>query len=66
MKRCISRVRAQGLKVATGVSGHQARHMQSLREDMHLRAFELIGKQGELVAYRTYAVCVMCRRWVEF
>jgi hypothetical protein len=33
---------------------------------MHLEALELIGDQGELVAYRAFAVCSTCRAWVEF
>jgi hypothetical protein len=44
-----------------------ARHMRCrCGEDMDLRAFKLIGPKGELIAYRTYAVCAMCRWWVEF
>ena len=30
-----------------------------------LKALELIGDDGELVAYRTFAVCTQCRAWVE-
>lgn len=35
-------------------------------EDMDFRGFELIGPQGERVAYRRYALCPMCRAWAEF
>ena len=34
--------------------------------EMSVRAFELIGDEGELVARRTYALCVMCGEWSEF
>ncbi len=30
-----------------------------------LKALELIGDAGELVMYRTFAVCRQCRDWVE-
>jgi hypothetical protein len=33
---------------------------------MSVRTFELIGDEGELVARRTYALCVMCSEWAEF
>lgn len=33
---------------------------------MSVRAFELIGDEGELVARRTYALCVTCGEWAEF
>jgi hypothetical protein len=33
---------------------------------MELHALELIGDEGVLVAYRTFAVCPRCRGWVEF
>ncbi|MDQ3878592.1 MAG: hypothetical protein M3290_09635 [Actinomycetota bacterium] len=46
---------------------HAARHMRcKCGEDMDLRAVEKIGPEGELIAYRTYAVCSMCKWWVEF
>ena len=34
--------------------------------EMSLRAFELVGDDGELIARRTYALCVMCGDWAEF
>ncbi|MGH2750744.1 MAG: hypothetical protein ACRDK3_07715 [Actinomycetota bacterium] len=44
-----------------------AQHMRCrCGEDMDLRAFEFIGPGGELVAYRPFALCPMCRWWVEF
>ena len=48
---------------------HAARHMRcECGEDLDLRAFEKIGPEGELLGYRTFAVCTMssCRWWVEF
>ena len=43
-----------------------ARHMRcQCGEDMDLRAFELVGPAHELIAYRPFAVCPMCRWWVE-
>jgi hypothetical protein len=33
---------------------------------MDLRAFALSGDKGEIVAYRTYALCLSCRQWAEF
>ena len=44
----------------------QARAMTCCGGGMELKAFELIGDEGELVAYRTFAVCPQCRRWCEF
>jgi hypothetical protein len=38
----------------------------SCGREMSLRAFELIGDEGELVARRTYASCVTCSEWLEF
>ena len=38
----------------------------SCGEEMCLRAFELIGDEGELVARRTYSLCLMCGEWAEF
>lgn len=44
-----------------------ARHMRCrCGEDMDVRAFELVGPEGELIAYRTFALCPMCKWWVEF
>ena len=44
-----------------------ARHMNCrCGEDMDLRAFQLVGADGELVAYRPFALCPMCRWWIEF
>ncbi len=46
---------------------HAARHTRCrCGEDMDLRAFELVGPAHELIAYRPFAVCPMCRWWVEF
>ena len=48
---------------------HAARHMRcQCGEDMDLRAFEKVGPEGELLGYRTFAVCTMsnCRWWIEF
>jgi hypothetical protein len=44
-----------------------ARHMRCRSgEDMDLRAFEPVGPAHELIAYRPFAVCPMCRWWIEF
>lgn len=44
-----------------------ARHMRCrCGEDMDLRAFEMAGPAHELIAYRSFALCPMCRWWVEF
>ena len=43
----------------------QARRMTCCGGAMELHALELIGDDGELVAYRTFAVCARCRRWAE-
>lgn len=49
------------------VDRHTARHMRCrCSEDMDLRAFELVGPTTELIAYRPFAVCPMCRWWIEF
>lgn len=34
--------------------------------EMSVRAFELIGDEGELVARRSYALCALCSEWAEF
>ena len=34
--------------------------------EMSLRAFELVGDDGELIARRCYALCVTCGDWAEF
>ena len=43
----------------------QAQKMNCCGRGMELHALELIGDEGELVAYRTFAVCPLCRRWTE-
>jgi len=44
-----------------------ARHIRCrCGEDMDLRAFQLVGPARELIAYRPFALCPMCRWWVEF
>ena len=46
---------------------HAARHMRCVcGEDMDLQAFEKLGPQREILGYRTFAVCTMCRWWAEF
>ena len=50
--------------------GSWAEHQQAARitccgGGRELKALELIGDQGELVAYRTFAVCPQCRAWTE-
>jgi hypothetical protein len=35
-------------------------------EDTDLRAFEKVGPQKEILGYRTFAVCAMCKWWIEF
>jgi hypothetical protein len=35
-------------------------------EDMDFRGFEKRGPKGERLAYRPFAVCVMCGLWFEF
>jgi hypothetical protein len=46
---------------------HAARHMRCVcGEDMELHAFEKVGHAGELLGYRTFAVCAICRWWAEF
>lgn len=50
-----------------GLEREAARHMRCrCGEDMDLRAFKLAGPIGEIIAYRTFALCPMCRWWVEF
>ena len=48
----------------------ERRHARSMRcrcgWEMSVRAFELIGDEGELVARRTYALCERCGEWAEF
>lgn len=43
----------------------QARRMRCCGGGRELKALELIGDEGELVAYRTFAVCPQCRGWIE-
>lgn len=43
----------------------QAQRMMCCSGGRELKALELIGDEGELVAYRTFAVCPQCRDWAE-
>lgn len=43
----------------------EARRMTCCGGGRELKAIELIGDQGELVANRMFAVCGTCRHWVE-
>jgi len=43
----------------------QAARMTCCGRGRELKALELIGDEGELVAYRTFAVCPQCRHWIE-
>lgn len=51
----------------TRVERREARSIDcSCGEEMFLRTFELIGDERELIARRTYALCVTSGDWVEF
>ena len=50
----------------TDAERRQARSMKCrCGWEMSVRAFELIGDEAELVARRTYALCVRCGEWAE-
>ena len=50
--------------------GSWTEHEQAARRtccgcSRELKALELIGDEGELVMYQTFAVCPQCRDWID-